>query len=197
VSAVLGLQKQAPPPPDKAAQADAAFAFATQFAVGEQNVEQAQLEVLLADTEEIPADQQVQDDKTMAIGKLSVPGKIRVATLGNAFARAVLIRDSNRMVAVAAIRSPGVTDNEVVKYSQNRALADDVIRVIANTKEWTKLYQVKWNLVQNPKCPLPNAMRMLPFLHDRDVKKLAASKGIPSALRSQAQKLAAQKAKGG
>jgi len=84
----------------------------------------------------------------------------------------------------------------VAKFSANRGLSDDVIRVIANNKEWTRLYTVKHNLVQNPKCPLATSMRLLPFLHDKDLKNLAKSKGIPSALSAQAKKLVSQKTGG-
>jgi hypothetical protein len=137
-----------------------------------------------------------EEKKNVPIDKLSLAAKIRLATLGNAFARAVLIRDTVKMVALAAIHSPGMTDQEVVKYSANRSLADDVIRVIAGTKEWTKLYQVKVNLCNNPKCPLAAAMRMLPFLRERDLRNVSRSKGIPSALSTQARKLLAEKGRG-
>lgn len=197
VAAVLGLQKEAAAAAPPAAEEDAAFAAAASFAIGDKEpIADAELDAFLT-AEANEALEASAKGKQSAIGKLSIPGKIRLATLGNAFARAILIRDSNKQVALAAIRSPGVSENEVVKYAANRALADDVVRVIANTKEWTKLYQVKLNLVQNPKCPLPAAMRMLPFLHDKDVRMLAKSKGIPSALAAQAKKLAAQKTGGG
>ena len=52
----------------------------------------------------------VEEEKKQKISELSPAGKIRLATLGNAFARAVLIRDTNRQVSMAAIRSPAVTD---------------------------------------------------------------------------------------
>ncbi len=207
VAAVLGLQKagQAAAPADspQAAAADAAFTAVAQHAIGEEKVDAAIVDALLAEgtegedgittTAAVPGEV---DEKKTAISKLSIPAKIRLATLGNAFARSTLVRDSNKQVALAAIRSPGVSENEVVKYSSNRALSDDVIRVIVNTKEWTKLYSVKLNLVSNPKCPLPNAMRLLPFLHDKDLAKIAKSKGIPSALATQARKLLAAKTGG-
>jgi hypothetical protein len=201
VTAVLGLAKQGAASTDAtvSAASDAAFAAAAAVGIGEDKVDTAVIDLLLAEgavDEEgaaLPAPTEEAVDKTTAISKLSIPGKIRLATLGNAFARATLIRDSNKQVALAAIRSPGVTENEIVKYSSNRALSDEVIRVIVNTKEWTKLYSVKLNLVSNPKCPLPNAMRLLPFLHDKDLQKIAKSKGISSALATQARKLLAQK----
>jgi hypothetical protein len=127
--------------------------------------------------------------KELPISELSVAQKIRLATLGNALARGVLIRDPIKVVALAAINSPGITDNEVIKFSSNRNLTDDVIRVISATKEWHKIYQIKVNLVNNPKTPLPVSTRFLPFLHDRDLRNVARSRAIPSAIVAQAKKL--------
>lgn len=123
--------------------------------------------------------------------KLKLYEKIRLATLGNAYCRQNLLRDANRMVAMAAIRSPQITDGEVAKAAGNRALSEDVIRYIANRKELVKQYAVKVALVGNAKCPLAVALRLLPTLHGEDIKALARSKNIPAALSVAAKKLAA------
>ncbi len=197
VTAVTGTKKskgELAEVPDE----DADFAAVAKVAVGADAPEFSSL-ASDDDLEVLNAEEQArieEEKKNVPIDKLSISAKIRLATLGNAFARAVLIRDSIKMVALAAINSPGMTDNEVIKYSANRALADDVVRVIANTKEWTKLYQVKVNLANNPKCPLPVAMRLLPFLHERELRNLARSKGVSSALSTQARKLVAARGPG-
>lgn len=123
--------------------------------------------------------------------KLKLYEKIRLATLGNAYCRQTLLRDSNRMVALAAIRSPQITDGEVVKAAGNRSLSEDVIRYIANRKELVKQYAVKLALVGNAKCPLGIALRLLPTLHGEDIKQLARSKNVPGALSLAARRLAA------
>jgi hypothetical protein len=128
---------------------------------------------------------------TIDFTKLKLFEKIRLATLGNAYCRQNLLRDANRMVALAAIRSPQLTDGEVVKAAGNRALSEDVIRYIANRKEMVKQYAVKAALVGNAKCPLGIALRLLPSLHGEDIKALARSKNIPAALSAAAKKLAA------
>lgn len=122
-------------------------------------------------------------------GRLKLHEKIRLATLGNAYCRSNLIRDANRMVAMAVIRSPLMTDNEVVRASGNRQLSEDVIRYIANQRDFTKMYQVKLNLTQNPKCPLGFSLRFLTSLHAEDLKALSKSKNVPSALAIAARKL--------
>lgn len=197
VAAVLGAGTKAQGSTHEVAEdQDAAFAQAAAFGIGEaEALADEELDALFSE-DEATARSAAPEEKTKKISSLSIPAKIRLATLGNAFARAVLIRDSNKQVALAAIRSPAITDNEVVKYSANRALSDDVIRVIANTKEWTKLYAVKLNLVKNPKTPLASALRFLPYLNDKDIRDLAKSKGIPSALATQARKLVAAKSGG-
>jgi hypothetical protein len=121
--------------------------------------------------------------------KLKLHEKIRLATLGNAYCRSNLIRDANKMVALAVIRSPLITDTEVVRAAGNRQISEDVIRYIANQRDFTKMYQVKLSLAQNPKCPLGFSLRFLPTLHNEDVKTLAKSKNIPSALAIAARKL--------
>jgi hypothetical protein len=122
-------------------------------------------------------------------GKLKLHEKIRLATLGNAYCRSNLIRDSNKMVAMAVIRSPLISDTEVVRAAGSRQVTEDVIRYIANQRDFTKMYQVKLNLVQNPKCPLGFSLRFLTALRAEDVKVLAKSKNIPSALAVAAKKL--------
>ncbi len=131
------------------------------------------------------------EDRTVSelqMGKMSVPMKVRLATLGNRFQRGVLIRDASRLVAVAAIKSPGVTDMEAARYASNPGLPEDVIAYIASRREWTKLYGVKLSLVQNPKCPIPAAIRMLTDLRENDLKQIARSKGISAAVAAGARK---------
>lgn len=139
----------------------------------------------------------LEQTKEVPIDKLSIPGKIRLATLGNAFARATLIRDPIKMVATAAIKSPGVTEFEAARYAANQSLSEDVIRYIANKREWTKLYGTKYALCRNPKTPVTDVMRMMPFLREKDLVSLTKSKGVASAVVAQARKLLMQRRSGG
>ncbi len=175
---------------------DAAFAAAADAVTGDDsklttgNAEQA-----LAEGEE-NADLAETANIGAQIARMSVPQKIRIATLGNAYARATLIRDPIKLVSVAAIKSPGVTDIEAARYAANQSLAEEVIRYIAGKREWTKLYGVKVSLCRNPKTPIPESTKLMPFLRERDLQNLGKSKGVPSALVAQARKLIMQR-KGG
>jgi hypothetical protein len=198
------IQQSGAPDPAQAAKDDAAFARAAEVAVDqgaglqlmavdeEEAARQAELDAQAAE-QAVEAPGVVEEEKKKKISDLSPAAKIRLATLGNAFARAVLIRDTNRQVAMAAIRSPGVSDMEVMRYANNRGLDDDIIRFIANQRQWVRLSSVKLALCNNPKCPLPTAMRFLPHLNARDLKMLSRSKGIPSALSTAAKQLLQQR----
>jgi hypothetical protein len=124
---------------------------------------------------------------------LPIPAKIRAATLGDAFIRGEAVRDPLRLVALAAIKSPGVTDIEAARYAGNQALAEDVVRYIAGNRNWTKLYGVKVSLCRNPKAPIAETARFLPFLRQKDLTNLSKSKGVPSAVAAQARKLIMQR----
>jgi hypothetical protein len=127
--------------------------------------------------------------------KLRIYEKVRMATIGNSYCRTNLIRDVNRLVAMAVIKSPMITDSEVIAAAANKAVHEDVIRYIAGSRDFTAVYAIRWNLVNNPKCPLTLAMRFLPALSKQDIKKLAKSKNVSAALTVTARRLvgAAQK----
>jgi hypothetical protein len=127
------------------------------------------------------------------ISKLSIPAKIRLAMIGNAFARSLLIRDPMRIVAMAAIKSERVTIFEAARYIGNHSLGEDVIKFIAQKREWTKPYNTKLALCMNPKVPVADVARLLPHLRDKDLRNLSKSKGIPSAVAAQARRLLMQR----
>ena len=95
------------------------------------------------------------------IGMMTISQKIRTAMLGNAAERLLLVRDSNRLVAAAAIKSPGIQENEVVRISSSRSVSDDVLRIIAMDREWTRSHQIKLNLVSNPRTPFAFSAKLI------------------------------------
>jgi len=126
---------------------------------------------------------------------MSVFDKIKLARLGNKEARSLLVRDANKLVAGAAVRSPKVRDLEVVGFAKARNVSDEVLRIIAGNRDWTRNYQVKLALVGNPKTPQPAAVKFLNYLQDRDLKGLMKSKEVSSVIASQARRILQKKGK--
>src|SRR5688572_20121963 len=130
---------------------------------------------------------------TQKMMKMNVAEKIKLATMGNKEARGLLLRDSNKLVSVAVIRSPRITDGEVLAIANNRAAQDDVLRVVYSNREWTKMYPLKVALVKNPKTPSGIAMKFLSTLRESEIKDLARNKNVPSGIQMQAKKMMEKK----
>jgi hypothetical protein len=125
--------------------------------------------------------------------QLKIFEKIRLATVGNAYCRKMLVRDANRLVAMAVIRSPQITGMEIQRIAGSTNVCDDVIRYIANSRDCSKDYSVKLALVSNPKCPLGSSLRFLAYLHQADLRNISRSKNIPGTLATAAKKLLQQR----
>jgi len=120
------------------------------------------------------------------IMKMSVSEKIKLATLGNKEARTLLLRDSNKLVSMAAATSPRITDGEIMGLSNSRTVNADVLRYIYSNREFVKTYAIKFSLVKNPKVPLPTALKMMYTLQEKDIKELARDRNVPQTIQSQA-----------
>jgi hypothetical protein len=116
------------------------------------------------------------------LAELSISKRIRRAQVGTAAERAILVRDPDRRVAVAAIKNPSIQENEVVRISAARSAPEDVLRIIGSNKEWAGKYQIKLNLVMNPRCPLAFAARFVVQLRESELKMVARSKNVTGAV---------------
>ncbi len=130
---------------------------------------------------------------TQKIARMSVSERIKLASKGNKEVRGMLIRDSNKLVAIAVIRSPRITDGEVMSQAINKGAHEDVLRVVYSHREWTRKYSVRLALVKNPKVPAQVLMRFLNTLTESDVKALAKDKNVAGAIQGMAKKMIQRK----
>lgn len=119
------------------------------------------------------------------LADMTVAEKIRRAMLGTREERLLLIREQNKVVSSAAARSPMLQEPDVAQVARSRGVTDDVLRIIAMTPEWMKSYQIKRNLVENPKTPIAISQRLVTHLREADLRKLARNKNISGAVRTQ------------
>ena len=129
------------------------------------------------------------------VQKMNVMQKIKLARMGNKEARGLLIRDRNKIVASAAIRSPKITHQEVEGFAKARNVSDEVLRIISNNRDWTRGYGVKVALATNPKCPVPTAMKFVNYLQEKDLRAIMKSKDVPSPIATHARRLLEKKGK--
>ncbi len=123
---------------------------------------------------------------TQRVLKMSVSQKIKLATLGNREARMLLLRDANRLVSLAAVQSPRITDGEILSLANSKTAGAEVLRYIYERRDFLKVYALRAALVRNPKVPLPTALKFLPTLQEKDIKELARDRNVPATVQAQA-----------
>lgn len=174
-----------PEPSDEPLPGDELFSKALEEDADQDAVERDEVDGSEATKEEfIPLQSKI---RGMNIGE-----KVRLALLGNAAARSILVRDPNRVVAIAAISSPAMTESEAKNASQSREIGEDILRFIGKKREWIQNYEIKRHLCNNPKTPLALSMTLLVHLRRNDLRALARSRGIPGSLKQAAKRRAQQ-----
>ena len=103
--------------------------------------------------------------------------------------RAQLVRDSNKLVSAAVLSSPKLTSAEVEAFTKMGNVSEDVLRIIATNRSWTKNYGVIAGLCRHPKTPPAMSMHMLHRLNERDLKMLSIDRNVPEALRQLSKKV--------
>ncbi len=126
------------------------------------------------------------------IREMNIGEKIRMALLGNAAARSILLRDPNKIVAMAAISSPATGESEAKNAAQSREVSEDILRYIGRKREWLRSYEIKRMLCNNPKTPLALSMGFLSHLRRNDLRALSRSRGIPGPLKQAAKRRSKQ-----
>jgi hypothetical protein len=128
------------------------------------------------------------------VSRLNVGQRIKLGFIGGREERALLIRDTARLVQNAVLSSPKLTDAEVESFAGSKNLQENVFREIARQRRFIKLYPVVRNLVNNPKCPLDISLTLIKTLMVYDLKSLRHNKNVPDTIRKVAAKLYTEKA---
>ena len=136
--------------------------------------------------EDTPSEPQV-------LANLSIMQRMKLAMKGTKEHRAQLIRDSNKLVSMAVLSSPKITESEIETYAKMANLTEDVLRVIGTNRAWTKNYNVVAGLARNPKTPTALSMTFLQRLNEKDLKALTTDRNAPDAVRLAAKKYVKQK----
>jgi hypothetical protein len=123
------------------------------------------------------------------LSRLNTQQKIRLAQLANLPVRMMLIQNPIKVISLAVLKNPKLTESEVFRYAQQKNLLDDVLAAIAKDPKWIRNYPIKLALVSNPKTPLTISVNFLAHLHDNDLKDLCRDKNLSSVLRRAAQQV--------
>lgn len=171
-----------------AEEAEALSDLLEKSADAEDEAEQSEREV----PEDVP-----EEEKSIWVRILNMPvsDRVKLAFRGGRTERSILIKDRNKLVCSAVIRSPRLTETEVESIATMRNIEADVLRQIGMNREWMRKYPIVLSLVRNPKAPIGVVLPLINRLNLRDLKSLSQDRGIPEAVRTSARRLFVNRSK--
>jgi hypothetical protein len=133
------------------------------------------------------------DSALQKIAKLNITGRIALAMRGNKEERSILIRDSTKLVSLAVLDSPKVSNGEVEKFALQKNVLEAVLRAIPMRRKYAKNYSIMRNLVFNPRTPLDLGLGLMKNLLIHDLKNLSGNKEVSDTVRKLALRMFKQK----
>jgi len=127
------------------------------------------------------------------IKNLDVKGRIQLALKGSKEERSILIRDGTKVVALAVLEAPKLSDGEVEKFALQKNVLEAVLRQIPLKRRFMKDYIVVRNLVSNPRTPLDLGLGLMKHLLPLDLKNVSGNKEVSETVRKLALKMYKQK----
>jgi hypothetical protein len=128
------------------------------------------------------------------ISRLDVKGRVKLALLGGKEERGILVRDGTKIVALAVLDSPKISDGEVEKFASQKNVLETLLRGIAMRRRFIKNYTVMRNLTFNPRTPIDLTLTLGKNLMAQDVKTLSTNKEVSETVRKMALRMYKQKA---
>ena len=136
------------------------------------------------------------NNRQAEIGNMSISQKVRTATLGSKSDRDYLVRDNNRLVHMAAVTSPKVQPADIMAWSGNKALPENIIMYIGTNGKYRRNYKIVVNIVNNPKAPLRLTSGLINTLSKADLAKVQKNRNLAPTIQRLAKSLGEQRAKG-
>jgi hypothetical protein len=122
------------------------------------------------------------------IVKLGPGQKAMLAMKGGRDERMILIRDTNKVVALSVLKNPRLTEQDVEEIARLRSVCEEVLRAVGGTRDWSKRYSVVTALVRNPRTPQGISLNFVSRLAIQDLKDLTRDRNIPELIRRAAKK---------
>ena len=175
------------------ASADAAKIAAEKLATAAAGKTAAALAAIHAKKHSPLGHEERRDTTLQKIAKLDVKGRIALAMRGSKEERSLLVRDGTKLVALAVLESPKVSDGEVEGFAQQKNVLEALLRAIPLKRRFAKNYSITRNLVYNPRTPIDLSLGLMKNLLIHDLKNLSGNKEVSDTVRKLALRMYRQK----
>jgi len=110
--------------------------------------------------------------------KLTHAAKIQMALHGNRDQRNAILRDTNRTLHPYVLKNPQISIEDVLAIVKNALSGPELLKQVAERREWFQRPQVAQALARNPKCPPEVAVRALDYVPIDAVRQMAKGGGV-------------------
>jgi hypothetical protein len=139
-------------------------------------------------------DPKARESVLQKISRLDVKGRVQLAVRGTKEERAILVRDGTKLVALAVLQSPKISDGEVEKFAGQKNVLENLLRGITMHRRFMKNYIIIRNLTANPRTPIDVSLGLVKHLIPLDLKNLSNNKDVSETIRKMALRAFKQKA---
>ncbi len=144
-------------------------------------------------TRDQPAGEDARLSLEARIAAMTVPEKVELASKGNREVRRILSKDASSMVARAVISSPRLSEEDVVAFASSSLTNEEILRAIADNRQWTSNRLIVSAIVQNPRTPPHAAIRFLAMFANNELRVLMNNRSVGIVVRQEAKRLLAQR----
>ena len=110
--------------------------------------------------------------------KLTPAAKIQMALHGNRDQRNAILRDTNRTLHPYVLKNPQITVEDVIAIAKNAQASPELLKQLADRRDWLQRPQIALALARNPKCPPEVAVRALDYAPIDAVRQMAKGGGV-------------------
>ena len=147
----------------------------------------------ILETKVIDPEQRKQISTLQKIASLTVPERVQLAMRGTREERMILVRDGVKVVALAVLESPKLSETEMESFAAMKNVQEVVLRGITLRRRFMKIYGVVRALANNPRTPLDISLPLLKTLLLMDLKNLMRNKSVPEMVNRMATKIYLEK----
>jgi hypothetical protein len=116
------------------------------------------------------------------IRTMSLADRRKLALQGDRTARMLLMKDSDKNIHTFVIQNPKITLDEVRYIAGFRQTHPDVLKRIAENRDWIQNPRIVTSIVCNPKTPTPVAVRLVDKLPMQELRRIAKNDAAPPAV---------------
>jgi len=102
-----------------------------------------------------------------------VAEQLQRALYGGRDDRAAVIREGSASLQTQVLRNPGLQLDEIASIARMRTVSVELLKIIAEKREWATRPEIAIALVRNPKTPVPLAVRLLDHVSREELRQLA------------------------